>query len=127
MKLSEAILLGSIGSEQGFGITSAYQDAKAKCAIGSALLGVGKEANSNDGNPYQILVNEWPWVMTKIEIPEFSVAGPYVERNVMNAIWLLNDIYKWPRPKIAAWIAELEAIYDPQPTPIEVPCEVTTT
>jgi hypothetical protein len=42
MKLSEAILLGSVGSEQGYGNTSMFRESKAKCALGAALHAVGQ-------------------------------------------------------------------------------------
>lgn len=113
MKLSEAILLGSVGSEQGFG---RVVDGDRACAIGAALLAIGVtqlglEWNCEDprqhGSPR--LVDNWPWTNSLSRCPHCST------HNTVSYIisWHLNDSHRWTRPQIAAWVAEQEAIYDP--------------
>ena len=131
MKLSEAILLGSVGSKQGFGVTSAYKENIDKCAIGAALLAVDDEASLDDRdvsmiNPYGRLIRNWPWVMNKVlcldGIPTsvycFSKAG-------IDIIWMLNDTARWTRPRIATWVATVEPqeVITNQPITEEVECE----
>ena len=119
MKLSEAILLGSIGSEQGFGHMSGNPANKTKCAIGAALFAIGVEGNSCM-NPFSELQKAWPWVYNWIPRP--PVLGPdRIRTYVAEVIYLLNDNQRWTRPRIAAWVAEQEAIYDLQAVVQEVP------
>lgn len=115
MKLSEAILLGSIGSDQGFGHMSGTKSSKDKCAIGAALLATGREVESNA--IYELTV-VWPWVLQVVPAPHgVTPLESHVEQSVRNYIWWLNDRMKWTRPQIAAWVASME----PQEEPITVP------
>jgi hypothetical protein len=127
MKLSEAILLGSVGSEQGFGPGSLM--GVAKCAIGAAFhaLGITLPGILNIDNKYTILPNLYPWTKNIIEYSYSNPYRPWATIELMNIeiygiIWRLNDINGWTRPQIAAWVAELELIYDPQPS-IEIAYE----
>lgn len=104
MRLSEAILLGSIGSKQGFGHLSAYKGSKDKCAIGAALLATGNEAKNL---PIAKLEETWPWTLTKDFVSPIELPA-YIPICVSNTIWWLNDVEKWTRPQIAAWISSIE-------------------
>lgn len=107
MKLSEAILLGSVETEQGFGPFSIYTDGKTKCALGAALVAVGAEVTNNSPNPYVIVDQHWPWTYTThVNYPGQSEKGRVIR--ALTAIWTLNDQDKWTRPQIAAWVATIE-------------------
>ena len=117
MKLSEAILLGSIGSEQGFGPSSMQTNSPRKCAMGSALLAVGIMTDNDDMDK---LTPIWPWVSVEVAPPvdlvDYKGCTKIIEKaTIPGIIWRLNDILKWTRPQIAAWVATQEAIYDVQP------------
>lgn len=115
MKLSEAILLGSIGSDQGFGHMSGTKSSEDKCTIGAALLAVGREV---DITPIYELGVVWPWVTQEVSAPQdVTPLENHAEQSVRNYIWWLNDRMKWTRPQIAAWVASIE----PQEEPITVP------
>lgn len=112
MKLSEAILLGSIGSEQGFGNGSMFAESKTKCALGAALVATGQVPSYQENmvykedhemNPYYRLRRTWPWITGRVKHP---VNGAY--GNVLTAIYTLNDSYGWTRPRIAEWVASIE-------------------
>ena len=117
MKLSEAILLGSIGSEQGFGPSGMNTSSPTKCTMASALFARGINATFDNG--LDIIVELYPWlntdVMPPVALPDYH-HGPYITRptSIHGIIWRLNDILKWTRPQIAAWVATQEAIYDVQ-------------
>ena len=122
MRLSEAILLGSIGSEQGFGASSGYPNSVKKCAIGAALFAAGV-VDISFNNPFVELRDRWPW--TYIDVPCPSILGySSTKTYVAEVIYRLNDCLHWTRPQIAAWVATQEAIYDPQPVELETPALV---
>jgi len=107
VKLSEAILLGSIGSEQGFGAYSGYKNAPRKCAIGAALLATH---NETEDLPIFELEKIWPWTTSRkftSPVDSFPSNIPFC---VSNMIWYLNDSYRWTRPQIAAWVATIEPV-----------------
>ena len=107
MKLSEAILLGSIGSKQGFGAMSSHKDSKDRCAIGAALLAVNQET---DFLPRFQLEVVWPWVQKLVPLVEgtCSFTKDKTHGQVYMIIWQLNDILRWTRPQIAAWVTSIE-------------------
>lgn len=114
MRLSEAILLGSIGTEQGFGKT--IDEGKA-CAAGAAFVAIGI-LNRDDkydsrliAQSFMQLSEYWPWVLRDTICPICKV---YNNINYIIA-WHLNDSHRWTRPRIAEWVATQEAIYDIQP------------
>ena len=114
MKLSEAILLGSIGSKQGFGAESIYKESKDKCALGAALLAVGIEVSKDHEklgliSPYHYITMKWPFTSSPVMHPITKVPA-----DIRYVIFNLNDMYKWTRPQIAAWVAIQEA-YDVTP------------
>jgi len=100
MKLSEAILLGSIGTLQGTGNTTAYKESPTRCVIGAALFAIGRECSMHDDlyKPYILLLEIWPWLEEQGYSPK--------------CLWLKND-EGWTRPQIAAWIATIEPWEDP--------------
>jgi hypothetical protein len=108
MKLSEAILLGSIDSPQGYGNGAMFKESKAKCALGTALHAVGQSPSFVEYNlfnsPYNIVMTIWPW--TETMYLDHPVEGRRV--SVIHAIYSLNDNCGWTRPQIAAWIATIE-------------------
>lgn len=137
MRLSEAILLGSVGSEQGFGPMSICSDyERGRCALGSALLAMGirtlqmEQFGSNSG--IGLIKKMWTWTTLKIRVPEELATKPNCvlskEEAIVAVIWALNDVAKWTRPQIAAWVAEQEVtlgIVDQEPVKVELMEEVT--
>ena len=112
MRLSEAILLGSVGTKQGFGPWAIHGGSVEKCALGSALYAVG-ESVIVCTRAYDKIKELWPWVQTSIPTPEVLkgihfINGDREKRRVMELIWALNDVVRWTRPQIAAWVAEQE-------------------
>ena len=118
MKLNEAILLGSIGSEQGFGPDSMATKSPTKCAMGGALFARGVDATFDNG--LDMITKLYPWLLNQVlppvTLPDTS-HGRIIDKPICihGVIWRLNDILKWTRPQIAAWVATQEAIYDVQP------------
>ena len=111
MKLSEAILLGSVGSRQGTGIHSIVpqnKDSHGLCAMGSALLACGiKEADEWTGIAH--IRSLYPWVCKCKVQPPVPVVPDYTGKlGVIGIICRLNDLCNWTRPQIAAWIASIE-------------------
>ena len=113
MRLSEAILLGSVGSEQCAGYL--IRDRKT-CALGAAAIAVGISQLDDSMVPDAIdltvgeriindLVKEWPCIEKQwVDCP--------VCAHHANLHWIigahLNDQHKWTRPAIAAWVATIE-------------------
>lgn len=120
MKLSEAILLGSIGTEQAF--RQLYDKGKT-CAFGAAFMAVGKDVEHMSGPDELIVAKEmgWGWAWEqRAECP--CVQCNYTDTFIMYIITHLNDFCKWPRPKIAGWVATLEAVHAaPKVEPIMEP------
>ena len=111
MKLSEAILLGSVGSRQGRGIHSIVpqnKDSHGLCAMGSALLACGiKEADEWTGMAH--IRSLYPWVRNyMVQPPVPVIAGHTGKVDVISIIWRLNDRCHWTRPQIAEWVASIE-------------------
>lgn len=125
MKLSEAILLGSISTKQGFGPRAIFIESPEKCAFGAALVAINEEysySKGSCGRVYAHILQLWPWLGREIDKDHGSSPIPIVNNEIiLNVIWRLNDTYRWPRPRIAQWVAEQEAIHDITPeevTPI---------
>lgn len=112
MKLSEAILLGSVGSKQGYGILSINPNTKDRfglCAMGAALFAIGYKGfgfYSMDDTSMKTIIKTWPWTETPINGEPLGL-GPGTSP-VYGIIWRLNDNLLWTRPQIAAWIASIE-------------------
>ena len=131
MKLSEAILLGSVGTEQGYGPYAILPTSKKTCALGAALFAVGPKVATLLPDEWQYgtrtVSRIWPWTETKAPYPKasglFHPIANQVFNNDYNIIWQLNDVARWTRPQIAAWVAELEKVYDPDPAPVAEPVQ----
>ncbi len=126
MKLSEAILLGSVGTEQSYGCKAILPNGKATCSLGAALFAVGDEVRGVEHGMERVK-QLWPWttVYPPINISLVNICRlcPNDTYPVYSIIWRLNDIAKWTRPQIAAWVAELEKVYDQDPVPVAAPVQ----
>lgn len=122
MKLSEAILLGSVGTEQGYGCDAIMPNGQATCALGAALFAEGVKLGDWVVG-MQVVTQRWPWTLMITPFPEvLTKHGLFMGHDcIYSMIWRLNDIAKWTRPQIAAWVADLEQTYDPDPVPVAVP------
>lgn len=96
MKLSEAIRLGSLLKPQGFGVHSGFLYASATCAFGAAECALGRRV---------IAYKVWPWLLKERPCPECGEEMPETTFVISNH---LNDIHKWPRERIADWVATIE-------------------
>ena len=100
MKLSEAILLGSVMSTQTFGVTFSKDGS---CAWGAALSSINIHEHSVYMH-FAAIRNRWAW----------SFAGNYIcpccNTGLLpfSMIIHLNDGHRWTRPQIAAWVATIE-------------------
>ena len=108
MKLSEAILLGSVSTGQAFYILEDPQGNT--CAKGSALKAMGLCTSNDKG--YQFANDTWPF-LRELEATICPECNCSVEQRTYNGditklIPHLNDIHKWTRPRIAAHVATLE-------------------
>ena len=120
MKLSEAILLGSVGTEQAF--CSLYSILKGKaytCAIGAALFAASGKVNfTRNRNGMQHAAQLWKWAAQPRRgftflTSEFNGVWSNVSNFktnfcVIDEIVLLNDAKRWTRPQIAEWVKSIE-------------------
>lgn len=106
MKLSEAILLGSIGTEQAFGVLKTTDGRT--CALGAAMTAMGMNLEGLDEltrwKLFRDIASCWPVTKVHAQCPACNWGPVTVEAG----IWHLNDKHGWPRPQIAAWVATLE-------------------
>lgn len=121
MKLSEAILLGSVGSGQA---RAMLRDQLGNtCAMGAALLAANLMSASHvsDGEEtgesklYRAAEKKWPVLkemICQVQCPSFKI--PAKSWPLLLVITRLNDIDKWTRPQIAAWVATIEEEYEKQ-------------
>jgi len=106
IKLSDAIVLGSMSGPQVFGRLSSTE--AGNCAAGAGLGAVGMSD--------KVATEEFPWKWTmegSHVCPECNVqvGSPYV------VITHLNDKHRWTRTRIAGWVASVE------PAAVEVETE----
>lgn len=124
MKLSEAILLGSMKQPK---ITGQLYSDKGTCAIGAAFDCTGKldewkKIIEQYGNVRQIPMYKseefWKGYYEDILNWEAYFPAPYTEMRllsrykVINIIVLLNDSIGWSRENIAKWVATIEKEID---------------
>lgn len=137
MKLSEAILKGSKGTDQCFGQLACSGPASTEfysffgsyvrytCALGSAFVAVAgswEEANElyqKCGNAAveRVLMDRFPILNRQVLLP-YPLHGPGV-MNLKKAIIYLNDHARWKRERIAEWVQMIEALEEegvPEPT-----------
>ena len=119
MKLSEAILLGSVGTGQVRGI---FRDDQGNtCAWGAAFTAQGIEFDNSKGialhkmEGRENLPQEWHWVFHYVNVPRgLTHIFPHLSVvQIWSIIPVLNDCLEWTRPQIAAWVAQMEAKYCP--------------
>lgn len=116
MKLSDAIRKGSEQRPQAFG--TYFQTGKARdeiigsCAMGAAIEGYTGLA---DDRGYSELLEAFPIIEhVKVLLPVEPIAKiePPISWNTTfdldDAIFELNDTYKWTREQIADWIEKIE-------------------
>lgn len=98
MKLSEAILLGSLQKPQGFDGTG-HPHLPEVCAFGAALLATG-------AHKAESVVAYWPWLVgTRFTCPACQANR---DDHSYGVIPHLNNTHKWTRERIAAWVATVE-------------------
>jgi len=113
MRLSEAIRLNGMTLPQGFGADSVVNP-NAPCAIGGALLAVGKDLTALDwmmygeNNVYSVFRLEWPWIASVR--PVMCPACSEARGGVDYVIFHLNDGHRWTRNQIADWVASIEPL-----------------
>lgn len=107
MTLSEAIRLGATVAPQGFGPDSCEVTNPGMCAFGAAKIAMGFS-----GHGHFEVNRRWPWLITgNWQCP---VTGHSDTAGMI--IWKLNDLHRWTRERIAAWVATIEP-----PEPAEAP------
>jgi hypothetical protein len=94
LKLSEAIRLGAMATQQTFG---AWGNTEHTCAIGAAQVALG--VTPGDGDRLNQLLRSGPVV----ELPCLHEEA----RPVGDGIIHLNDTDHWPRERIAGWLETL--------------------
>lgn len=110
MKLSEAILLGSTLSRQGFNAFKTLDGRR--CALGAALEAVGEGALLASSTLREL----WPQLNAEFRgIPCPAGCIGVQARTLGGMIAHLNDADKWTRQRIAAWLTQFE------PKEVEVP------
>ena len=104
MKLSEAIRLGAMATEQARNvlIITRQNGSIATCAFGSALYAVGRRVAWD--NPNYSLVLRWPW----IESTRMPCPGCGLHMDAKATIIHLNDVHLWSREHIAHWVSMVE-------------------
>ncbi len=101
MKLSDAIILGSVTGPQIFGRLNDIDGSN--CGLGAALGAIGQATNTK--------ATDFPWAWTLEGVyhcPECNtyVGTPYV------LIAHLNDKHRLLRSQIAQWVSTVEPLYD---------------
>src|SRR5690349_2366375 len=101
MKLSDAILLGSVNNKQAFGF---FYLEGATCAMGAALDAVGKLNRFRQDKNFTNEREVWPWAHnTRADCPVCKL-----NNKVREIVAHLNNTHGWTRPQIAAWVATIE-------------------
>lgn len=102
MKLSDAILKGCemrpVQSFTNYGVSGGPA-----CVQGAALVGAGIDAH--DESVRSLMYETWPWVITELRCPS---CGSSLEMSVIGVLFKLNDIHRWTRERIAAWVTTVE-------------------
>jgi len=122
VKLSEAMRLGAMLSEQGYGMRA--MTGEVRCALGAALNAVhdpvSKKWPSWMGS-YQAVREYWPWVYEyETACPAADVCHwrPITPILVLRTITHLNDEHHWTREQIAAWVATMEPVVEAEASPV---------
>ena len=101
MKFSEAIRLGAVLKEQGFG--SGHYDEGKSCANNAAMDAIGERGCGKLSVSFP--VTEEPWV----PCPACG-GGPFAgfSSKIGGNVAHLNDVHRWSREQIADWVATIE-------------------
>jgi hypothetical protein len=105
MRLSDAILRGSRLGEQMFGEVS--DDEWNSCALGAAGLALTELLTGVPTlyNPAYRIFMTWPWLKSD----GYECPAGCGQKNIPAAIIShLNDDHRWPRQRIAEWVATIE-------------------
>lgn len=118
MKLSDAILLGSTLSEQGFGNDGLIGNKR--CAIGAGRQALGMEDQAWS-IAYGQIRKAYPFIEALQNCP--------IERcpcndSILGIIWHLNDSHRWTREQIAGWVATVEPQEEAPILPVGEYCDV---
>ena len=116
MKLSEAMRLGAMATEQCFEML--YDPITgATCAVGSVYSAIGK---LGIGYKYADLRLEFP-ILASVDATACPDCGDATHiRTSCALIPHLNDVHLWTREQIADYVATIEAQQDAKPEPLEV-------
>lgn len=119
MKASEALLLGSVATKQGFGYQSINSPTQ-PCALGAIALVSGCMTNSGK-ETYSQLREVFPLLNRKAQCPDprHDICRLQYRTLVIEQIWHLNDSHGWTRPQIAEWLQQLEQEDAVEPIPQE--------
>lgn len=102
MKLSEAIRLGAMSTEQAFGMLISYDKLRA-CAIGAACVAVGLDVNKIDST-----VN-WTPVFDRFPILKHKIPSPNGPQwDISCEIITMNDTERKSRQEIADYVEKIE-------------------
>jgi hypothetical protein len=105
MKLSEAIILGSMMKPQ---ISGSYYSKDGTCALGAALDAVGR-LHRGKGGPSGRLLKIWPWLTWHVSGFKCKACGTRRPASDMQDVVIhMNDGHKRSRESIASWVAEIE-------------------
>lgn len=106
-RLSDAIDEGSLLTPQAF---DASYNGVATCALQAACVALGRSA-------YDWFILGQTYLWTENLYTACPESGPTCEQDtVFDLIHHLNDIHRWPRPRIAAWLRTIEPAGDAQAT-----------
>lgn len=130
MRLHEAIRLGAMNTEQGFGPLSITSDT-APCALGAARHAAG--IFTTHLYVYNALMARWPVLGTYVVFP---IKDGGWRPTLVEAIYTLNDTFRWSREQIADWVEGVELEWErsqaqaqtqaqAQPAPMEESTAVT--
>ena len=103
MLLSQAILLGSMLSKQSFGTSG-----EGRCALEAAVDVTAYKGLKTENGLFMAVDRVWPWTIRTRVVAPSNALGCNLTESVVTVIWMLNDIAKWTRPRIAAWVASIE-------------------
>jgi hypothetical protein len=100
MKLSEAIMLGSLTTRP---MKSLLIAGDAACALGAAAVAIGRPS-------YIGVEHAFPWIDggDRFDCPACGPRGIDLRSSAEVIIVHLNDCHDWTRERIADWVASIE-------------------